>query len=171
MSPGSLPSAAHPTLLPTGPKTAQKRPIDETSQVGPSGSTQVQENASDSATSVERRSRPIFKMRRTGHSGPFPLSARPLPQPALQPPVPNGSVGKHITPSPSISSSALSPRNPDAGSNLESVPAFSNPTENHEKPIQADLAGILTPTNANGSASPAQTKTKPVIGHGRNVVS
>lgn len=71
-------------LRPPGPPTPQNQrnaPAIEENNVGPERLGQALENGAPTPTATaqgEARSRPVFKMRRTGHSGPFPFSGRPV---------------------------------------------------------------------------------------------
>lgn len=64
------------------PPTTMHRPLSETQgqmTAGPTPQRPTQRSAGTDtlATQSEPRPRPVFKMRRTGHSGPFPFSGRP----------------------------------------------------------------------------------------------
>ncbi|KAK3291211.1 uncharacterized protein B0H64DRAFT_44606 [Chaetomium fimeti] len=114
----------------TAPIAPPKRPVEETQHVGPSSLSQAQQdnNAFDSAASSEPRPRPVFKMRRTGHSGAFPLSGRPA---ATVRPGDN-----HATPSPSVPSfpSPATHASHDSHPSSGLVPGVLNQTE--RKPFQ-----------------------------------
>lgn len=132
-------------MQPTGPTAVTallKRSVEETQHVGPSSLSQAQQdnNASDSVTSSEPRPRPVFKMRRTGHSGPFPFSGRPS---VAVPPDANHAV--HDTPSPS-GSSLWSPA-PHADHDARQSSRLSNlmpnvQNEKGRKPIQQSSATL-----------------------------
>ncbi|KAL2134088.1 hypothetical protein VTI74DRAFT_1084 [Chaetomium olivicolor] len=79
--------------------TAQKRPAEGDENAGQHGLAHTGQ-APEQTAPREPRSQPVFKMKRTGHRSPFPLSGRP----GLQSNLLNGSR------SPSVSSpAALSP--------------------------------------------------------------
>lgn len=78
------------------------------------------------ATQSEPRPRPVFKMRRTGHSGPFPFSGRP----ALSPSLPTGGGDRPpttphpITPVPlPVIPGTQTPRSESAIGKSNSIPA------------------------------------------------
>ena len=154
------------TTQPTAPTAPPKRSVEETQQhVGPGSLSRAQQgnNASDSAASSEPRPRPVFKMRRTGHSGPFPFSGRPI---VTIPP-----DGNHATPSPSVSSlwSPAPHASHDARESSSLMPNVQN--EKERKPIQQSNTTIRPsehPTvpgdGKNQNPSNAQSHSNPVIG-------
>ncbi|KAK4096075.1 hypothetical protein N658DRAFT_56628 [Parathielavia hyrcaniae] len=167
MSAGTIPGPS-PAMAQANRAAAQKRPIEATNDnVGPpTVSSQAQDNvnASDSAMSGERPSRPVFKMRRTGHSGAFPVWVGPIspliPQSPTVTDAASNSIGKHDTSSPSISCSSSAP-SPSLFS--ESPP---------QEPEKAVSSGLLTPSDGNETvANAAQTEPKPAIGHAKDMSS
>lgn len=164
MSAGSDPLTALRPTVPaqiahstTPSTTVQKRPFAEESQhVGPNGLSRVHQstsdvgNASDSTAPSEPRSRPIFKMKRTGHSGPFPF---PFPgRPAVRPLTDTN----HDRLSPSV------PSLPSPGSHL-SGPDL-NASSPQEPTIRKSLHEVSFADSNSPSQSPAQTPTTPSIG-------
>jgi hypothetical protein len=87
---GTISPLYQTTAPPAAPAASKKRPFDDELQHvganGPNGlsqrrlpvqpQAQQQHMAADSPAAGEPRSRPVFKMKRTGHSGPFPFMGR-----------------------------------------------------------------------------------------------
>lgn len=99
----SAPTDQRDTLNGAIAHSAQKRQLEDAKKAGLGGQ---QTSGSDSPAPGEARARPVFKMRRTGHSGPFPLSGRPVQAAAVTPIAGSAGsgIGNHDTPSPSVSS-------------------------------------------------------------------
>jgi hypothetical protein len=135
------------------PTTAQKRPLEQISE-----SPAQQEHGSDSTTSGESRSRPVFKMKRTGHSGLFPLSGLPtsLAGPLWE--------RKHGTPSPSVSTvpspGPATPRSYEAAPLPKTTAApgtavlGSHATGTSDVPIEVPREPPVTSSDANSAGQP-----------------
>lgn len=127
--------------------TMQKRPFNatETQHVAPS----------------EPRSRPIFKMKRTGHSGPFPLSGRPVFQPTAN--------GKQTAPSPSISSAPTPASLIFSGTMLNDLSRA--PRGSEKQTIKKPISGLSLdiPDSNSPSQSHAQTSMGLIIGGHTNI--
>jgi hypothetical protein len=154
------------TTQPTAPTAPSKRSVEETQQhVGPGSLSQAQQdnNASDSAASSEPRPRPVFKMRRTGHSGPFPFSGRPI--------VTVSPDGNHATPTPSVPSlwspAPHAQASRDARQSSRPVPGVQD--EKEQKPVEQSSATIgpsehPTVPGENQNTQSTQPPSNPVIG-------
>jgi hypothetical protein len=132
----SIPPSIQPPTQPAAPTAVH---FQNVASKDLSRAQQDASSASDSAASIETRPRPVFKMKRTGHSGLLPFSGLPALK-AL-----NGNRDT-VTPSPSSPSFPISPvpipRIPSPGNG----PTSKSPSGMEKPPTEGARASEMNPT-------------------------